>query len=157
MARFALPLLACAWSSFVYLLHQWKVIACMVHLNNKLTMVQRPSNRLTVTNVVSDWTSLTINYLLPPFSQSACQKKLFNSLAFLTSNDGKGGGLERIVSLHYTYTCKSGSQIELLSFPILKKRKLGVLNAGMLLLLCYSWNSRAFRYKVLLIILSQSF
>ena len=52
-----------------------------------------------VCNVVSDLTSLTTNRHF--LNQLA--KKLVNSLVFLTSNDGKGEGSERIFSLHYTY------------------------------------------------------
>ena len=57
-----------------------------------------------------DLTSLTTNYLLPPFSQP---KNSLTAEPFLTCNDGKEEATERIFSLHYAFMCRSGTQVEL--------------------------------------------
>ena len=114
VAHFARPLLACACISFVYILHGRLLLVplySMSKLNNNGSKA-RYSNRVPAfTN--RDLTSLTTHYLLPPFSQSACQKTRYLSSLFLPATTAKEKAL-REASPSTTFLCaRSGAQVKL--------------------------------------------
>ena len=111
VARFARPLLACACISFVYILHG-KLLLVPLYSMSKLN---NNGSKARYSNRVPAFTNrdLTTYYLLPPFSQSACQKTRYLSSLFLPATTAKEKAL-REASPSTTFLCaRSGAQVKL--------------------------------------------